>query len=296
MTNDERMTNPKPPMSKEALRPSSFGLRYSFIILLLAATCRAEPPGAITVGMPSRINGIVLPGSRLEARPLDNARSPIVLRIANVMRQGGSYKYEIVWYGLEPGTYDLRDYLRRRDGTSTEDLMPLRVKVASLLPAGQMTPNALESSELPWLGGYRLALAVGGVFWTAGLFAILLVGRRKKETGQAGGPRPLTLADRLRPLVLKAQAGTLSRTERADLERILLAYWRGRLGLGDRKPSDTFALLRSHPEAGPLLDRLEAWLHRPGAAGDVDVASLLRPYETLPADAAGPVAAKEVPA
>jgi hypothetical protein len=55
--------------------------------------------------------------------------------------------------------------------------------------------------------------------------------------------------------------------------------------------------LRQHAEAGPLLQSLEDWLHRPEPAADVDIAALLVPYRDMPAhelDAqigAGPAAA-----
>ena len=45
------------------------------------------------------------------------------------------------------------------------------------------------------------------------------------------------------------------------------------------------AVLREHDEAGGLLKQLEIWLHRPGNAGEVDLAALLKPYQDLPADA-----------
>jgi hypothetical protein len=35
------------------------------------------------------------------------------------------------------------------------------------------------------------------------------------------------------------------------------------------------------------LDQLEKWLHRPNTNEPVDVAALLKPYQNLPADAAG---------
>ena len=53
----------------------------------------------------------------------------------------------------------------------------------------------------------------------------------------------------------------------AELERTLLVYWERRLNLRDRKPAEAIAELRRHPEAGPLFQQLEAWLHRPGSAG-----------------------------
>jgi hypothetical protein len=79
--------------------------------------------------------------------------------------------------------------------------------------------------------------------------------------------------------------GELGRAERAQLELSLVAYWRRRLGLDDRRPEQVITLLREHEQAGPLLRGLEDWLHRPEPPEDVDVAALLAPYRDLPADA-----------
>jgi hypothetical protein len=79
-------------------------------------------------------------------------------------------------------------------------------------------------------------------------------------------------------------AGRLAPAQLAELERSLLAYWEWRLNLRDIKPAEAIAKLRGHPDAGPLLQRLEEWLHRPGTADDVDVATLLKPYKDIPAD------------
>jgi hypothetical protein len=98
--------------------------------------------------------------------------------------------------------------------------------------------------------------------------------------------RPVSLADRLRPLVEGAIAGKLTQPELAGLERTLLAFWRKRLNLEAAEPAEAMTRLRKHADAGPLLAQLEAWLHRPGPHEPVDVAALLRPYRDLPPDAA----------
>jgi hypothetical protein len=260
--------------------------------LLCAAAARAEDQRATTVGMPARIDGLVLPGSELEPRPLENPRAPVVLRIVHTYPHGTAFRYDLVYYGLDPGSFDLKDYLRRKDGSTTADLPAVRVTVEPLLPPGQVTPHELEVRGSPWLGGYRAMLIAGGVLWTMGLLAIVFVRRRKKVELGAAAPA-VTLADRLRPLVELAMAGTLTQSERADLERMLLEYWRRRLQLGDEKPAEAFARLRQHAEAGPLLAQLEAWLHRPGPNEPGDVSALLRPYQHLPADAVEEVAGKE---
>jgi hypothetical protein len=128
-------------------------------------------------------------------------------------------------------------------------------------------------------------LIVGGVSWLLGLLAILWFGRRRKAATAAADAKPLTVADRLRPLVEAAIAGKLTHKQRAELERTLLAFWRRRLGLEKQKPAEAMALLRAHPEAGQLLEQLEIWLHRPGTAEAVNVTALLRPYQHIPQEA-----------
>jgi hypothetical protein len=238
-----------------------------------------------TVGMPKRIDQLVLPGTELEVRPIDDRRAPIVVRIVNTYPHGSAFRYDIVYYGLEPGPFDLKDWLRRKDGSSTGDLPPVPVVIEPLLPPGQLEPHRLALGTSPWLGGYRLLMIIGGLAWLGGLAAIMLAGRRKRAHSAAAAGRVVTLADRLRPLVDSAVAGKLSPGQHAELERLLIGYWRRRLNLEQAAPAKLIALLRDHSEAGPLLRRLEDWLHRPaGTAGPVDVAALLKPYQTIAAD------------
>src|SRR5262249_17216196 len=82
-----------------------------------------------------------------------------------------------------------------------------------------------------------------------------------------------------------AIAGKLSRAELASLERALLAFWRRCLDLEHADPPLAMEMLRAHAEAGPLLEQLEIWLHRPDSAGKVDPVALLKPYQHIPAEA-----------
>jgi hypothetical protein len=237
--------------------------------------------------MPGRIEQLVLPGTELEAVPNDDRRVPVVLRVARVFPHGSAFRYDLEYQGLEPGTFDLKAYLRRKDGSSTADLPSMPIVVRALLPPGQVTPNPLVIHEAPSLGGYRTLRIAAAVAWGLGLAAIIYYGflRRKKLVAGPGVAQPLSLADRLRPLVEGALAGQLSQPQLARLERTLLAFWRRRLGLEKADPAEAITALRSHPEAGPLLEQLEVWLHRPGSRDSVDPARLLAPYQHLPPDA-----------
>lgn len=251
------------------------------------ASAQAVDQRAVSVGMRGRIEQLVLPGTELRARPLDDPTVPVVLRVLDTWPHGRMFRYDLEYVGLEPGTYDLTDYLERLDGSSTDDLPEVRVEVAAVLPGGLVHPNPLQPGPSPGFGGYGTLLVVAGVAWVLGLLAILFVGQRRRAAADAGEvARPVTLADRLRPRVEAAMAGELDDAGKAELERLLLTHWRTRLGLGDHKVSDAMAEMRRHPDAGALLRALEEWLHRPGTAERVDVAELLRPYRDVPAEGA----------
>jgi hypothetical protein len=238
------------------------------------------------VGMTGRIEQLVLPGSELEAVPAEERKTPIVLRVAAVFPHGSAYRYDLEYYGLEVGTFDLKEYLRRKDGSSKADLPAITVKVQPLLPPGQVTPNPLEIHKAPSLGGYRTLQIVAGTAWAVGFLAIIYIGfLRRKRRDPSVRAKPRSLADRLRPLVEGAIAGQLSQPELANLERTLLAFWRQRLDLNRADPAEAIERLRCHPEAGPLLEQLEIWLHRPGPNVRVDPVHLLQPYQSLPPDA-----------
>jgi hypothetical protein len=237
-----------------------------------------------SVGMPGILRELVLPGSELEAKRITDRKTPIILRIVRVSPHGTAFRYDLEYVGLEPGTFDLKEYLQRKDRSSTADLPPVRVTITSVLPREQVLPNELEPAAPPRLGGYWLLLTIGAIVWILGLLAILFVGRKRRQTAAVAG-RPKTLAEHLRPLVEEAVAGRSDPTRLADLERALITYWTKRLGLYEKKPVDALPVLRQHAEAGPLLRQLEVWLHQRQRPETIDVAALLAPYRNLPADA-----------
>jgi len=241
-----------------------------------------DPTRTAHVGRTARIEQLVLPGSELEVKPQEDPRAPLVLRVVGTFRHGSDHRYDFEYYGLAPGEYNLADYLRRKDRSSADDLPAIAVTIRPVLPPGQIEPNRPTTLPSPALGGYRLAMAAFVAVWVLGLLAILFARRRKKAVNESGPP-VVTLAERLHALVNDAVAGRLSQSGQAELERLLLAYWRRRLALEDLAPASAIATLRRHPEAGELLRQLESWLHRPGRIEDVDVQALLQPYRDLEA-------------
>lgn len=235
-------------------------------------------PAIPTVGMEGRLEA-TLPGTLLEARPVDE-KSLIVLRVADTRPHGTLTWYDLRYFGLEPGKYDLRDYLRRQDGSPLGDLPQLRVEIAGLLPIIH-TGELIEPPRgvLGLFGGYLPTLAAAAGLWVLGALVLWLTGRRRKTAVVVPAAQPApTLAERMRPLVAAAAAGQISADGKAQLERLLLSHWRERLQFGEMNQAEAIAALRRHPEAGALLAALEDWLHRPPGVARVDVGALLAPY------------------
>jgi hypothetical protein len=217
------------------------------------------------VGRPVPIDGLVLPGSRLEPAADPGRTAPVSVRVVAVAPHGDLFRYDLEATGWEGGDHDLRAVLVRADGTTTDDLPPLLLRTTSSLPAGspRVSVPALEPPRQ--LGGYGQTLFLLGLLWLVGL-ALLLRLRRRATTPTHSGTAPLTPADELAALVAKAGAGSLDRGEEAAVERLVYEAWRKRLGLEQTDPRKLVAALRDEPAAAAALERLEGWLHAPGGA------------------------------
>lgn len=237
----------------------------------------SEPP---TVGLPQSMD-IWLPGPELFAVAVDDRRSPVVVRIDQTTPERNGYRYLLLYTGLEPGKYDLRDSLRKADGSKPRDVPPIPIEIRAIHPTGDIRLNAIADGPSARLGGYRVAVVVAGVLWLVCLVGLIAV-RRRRAKPVAPPPAPETLVDRLRSLLTAAIAGTATLAEQAELERALLVYWVRRLGLRDQDPANLYATLRTHPEAGPFVGQLEAWLHAPHQQAEVvDLPKLLESFRTL---------------
>lgn len=265
----------------------------SVVLLVLAALLGLPSAGSAqtkvnvgresTVGMRSLLEEVVIMGSELETAET-TFESPVVVRIIATRAHGSGFRYDIEWTGLEAGSFDLRDYLRRKDGSELGDVPDLTVEVAAVLPAGETEPSEPDPVRPADTGGYSTQMIVFGVLWVVGLLAILFVGRKRKAAVVAAEAPP-TFADRLRPFVEAAANGKASPAEQAELERLLVAFWRERLDLEGEKADRAIRKIREHDQGGPLLRELEAWLHMPEPPQAVDVQKLLAPYRQVDAAA-----------
>lgn len=268
------------------------GKLFAPILVLLLAWSRpavsAEQDPQPFVGLEGRAT-VALPRPDYQPRPVDD-RTDLILRIENVKPAGtNAWTYDLFFVGLEPRTYALACYLVHPDGTPADELTGVTVRVTSLLPQdhdGALVPTTQRA--LPWMGGYRLGLALLGAVWIGGLAYFVLANRKKKVPPPPPPIPPPSLAERLRPLVEAAASGRLDANGQAALERMLMAFWRDRLNLPATLPMPAqLARLKADPEAGALLRSLEEWLHSPRGATPDDVRRVLAPYASIPAPESG---------
>jgi hypothetical protein len=229
------------------------------LMLTLSTSLSAEIPTA-TVGARGSVKDVIIPGSELIAKPLEGDPAMIV-QVVNAIPHGDSFRYELMFSGLEPGDYDLTEWL----------------------PPGQVVPNELESGWIPQLGGYRNVVAAAVTAWTVVLL-LLIFGWRKKPADTADNTvKPRSLADLLNERLQAGFDNEVQPQQYAELERMLFAFWRRKLSLETLTPEAALTKIKQDKDAGPLMIQLEQWLHRPDSSKDVDLAALLEPYRNLKA-------------
>ncbi len=262
------------------------------LLCAVAMPAQARNERSAAVGMRAYIEQLVLPGSELVVGE-GKREDPVAVRIVKTWPHGTTFRYDIEWTGLEPGKHDLRTWLVRKDGSSRDDLPAIEVEATPTLAPAVREPAEPPPEAPPRLGGYTILGTLAGIVWVAGLLAILFVGRKRKARAAAPVAAP-TLADRLRPLVERVASGAADTGAKAELERMLVSFWRLRLGLRDQKAAAALATIREHPDAGALLRQIELWLHAPTPPADLDLGKLLEPYRTVTADSLQPIASPEV--
>ncbi|AWM38087.1 hypothetical protein C1280_14535 [Gemmata obscuriglobus] len=234
------------------------------------------------MGLPQALD-VWLPGAELFAAKVDDRRTPVIVRIDRATPERDGFRYALVYTGFEAGRFDLRTALRRADGAPLpQTVPPVPVEIRGLRPPGDIRLNGVGDSPEPRLGGYRLALGTVGALWLVGLIGLVTVRRRGPQVlAQPAPDTEATIEDRLRTLLTSAARGTANPADHAELERTVLVYWVRRLGLRTQDPAVLCATLRGHPEAGPMVTRLEAWLHAPPSDAPVNVSELLTVFRPL---------------
>lgn len=252
-------------------------MRFLLLLLVLLLPLNAAEVPTARVGQPLVISEIYIAGAQIEPAPRRDREPPLVVRVLDVRAAAEGFRYDFEVQGLDPGSYDLADFLEADEGVELPEIL---LEITTALPEGPPRPHPLGATELPKYGGYRTFLIAAGVVWLVGLLALLLWRRKKAGASEAEAPPP-SLAERLQPLVAAAAKGDLDDEARARLDLLVIGHWRERLPeIAGLPPAEALVRLRRHPEASPLLLALERWIHAPQGGPPADLDALLAPYRS----------------
>jgi hypothetical protein len=239
---------------------------WVLLTLLGAWTHGAEP---VLVGRAAEMHEVLLPGAELRARKSQGLNEPLVLRIVATYPHGtAGYRYDLQYMPMVAGKHDLTQFLETADGQPAKGLPPLVIEATAALPPGP--PGALiEPPELkvPWVGWYRLTLWCGGILWVgAGAWGVWFFRQQKIIAQRAAQAPALPLVDQVRARLEAAIAQPLGTQEKAELERLLLALGREKLGLAQATDPAVWMALRESPKTALWMRLLESWLYHPGSS------------------------------
>jgi hypothetical protein len=236
------------------------------VMLLLTGVHGADP---VLVGRGVDLLDVLLSGGELHVRKSRGLADPLVLRITGTYQHGtAGFRYDFHCVPMIAGKHDLTQFLETAEGQPAKGLPPLIVEATGVLPAGP--PGILEERPVakpPRAGGYERLIPYGIALWVIGGAGAIWYYRRQKITRQLAASRPpLTLAQKLRPLLERAITEPLGTPEKAELERLMLAHGRSQLGLEHAADPAVWQALRNNPETASWLQTLESWLHRPASS------------------------------
>lgn len=211
---------------------------------------------------------ITIEGGELKPRDLSmgkpTATRPIWLVACD--REGGEgnrTNWIIRYAAWKPGDYDLRNLFAWSDGFNRERVRPMIVTVADPLTTddqGKLEPIPFGATSGPG-DFFAIPMWIPAVVWMVGFIGLAWFAWLRPDH-QIGAVSPLL--DPMRRGILEGlQAGSrspLTPQTRAEMQRQFLA-----LLLRDfQAPPGTLAEMlqwtESHPQAGPLLEKFDAWI------------------------------------
>lgn len=253
---------------------------FLFAFLLASLSARAADTTKAPLGFPTKVTDLYIPGSKVEVIPRTNNESSLVIRILETKPAADGFRYDLEVYALDPGTHRLADFLRYAESQEALTDFDALFEATTVHPLDSLpSPSDPASAPPDKLGGYQTLLIVFGVLWLI-VFLFIIFYRKKEPVSSSSQSRVLTPLERIQSLVTKAAEGELSDPDRAQLERLLLGHWKQKLPqLACQSPAEALVALRAHPEASPLVLKLEEWLHSPQPDFSEDeLAPLLEPY------------------
>lgn len=210
------------------------------------------------------------------------------VRIADIKEMEGRRVYDVRYIVNRAGTFDLKDYLVAENGSELTNLPTFKFTGDAKLSKNLDTRIQETEAVLIDVGGrYYEILALLTVLWVVWLLLLIFYKRPRKAVAADEGPAGPTAEELLALFRAQVEAGTLSTTDKARMEMLLLRRWRDELALSALPMDDVLRAIGRDARMGAALRKLQQWLHQPvSSVKNAEIAALLV--------AAPPTASREV--
>jgi hypothetical protein len=188
----------------------------------------------------------------------------LVIRVLEVKSASEGFRYDMEVYGLDAGTYSLGKYLRFTNSQQAVTELETTLEITTQHPSDVLPkPQPLEHTTPEELSNYRSLIWVFCLVWVLVLVCILLY-RKPAAKNLEQEVKVESTHEKLQKLVLVTAHGELDVTQKSTLERLIIGHWKKQVpGLAALPTSEAITKLRTHPEASPLVLKIEHWLHAP---------------------------------
>jgi hypothetical protein len=202
------------------------------------------------------------------------------VRMAEVIERDGKRIYDVRYIVNRGGTFDLKDYLTAEDGSALDGLPTFQFTGDPKLSKNLDTRiQETEDIRVDVGGRYYETLAGLIVLWLVWLLLLIFWKRPQPPKEPEGPPPGPTLAEMLRDLLARLEAGTLDAEGKAKLEMVLLRCWRNDLVPRDATMIESVEAISRHEKTGALFRKLQHWLHHPASAVPrEEIAAIIVPH------------------
>ncbi|PQJ28237.1 hypothetical protein [Rubritalea profundi] len=216
------------------------------------------------MGLPTRFTDIYIAGEKVEPIPRTDSSSSLVIRVLEIKPASEGYRYDMEVYGLDAGVHSLARFLRFTESQLPVTELETTLEITTQHPIDTLPkPQSLEYSTPGNLSNYRSTIWVAALLWVIVLVCIIVY-RKPKPKNLGEEVRVETTHEKLQKLVLATAHGELDLTQKSTLERLIIGHWKKQVpGLDVLPTAEAISQLRTHPEASPLVLKIEHWLHAP---------------------------------
>lgn len=188
---------------------------------------------------------------------------PVNVRIAEVIENNGIRTYDIRYMLNTGGEFNIIDYLSAKDGSPTDRLPAFTVRgIESSAQKMDQRIETIEESKIEIWHYYYETMAAVIALWIGWLLLLIFWRRKKPAANFNTAPAP-SFHQLMNSFLEKIEGNTMDDTAKAQMEMLLIQWWRDQSGYSNLEMHEVMRRLRMDQETSSALIKLQEWLHNP---------------------------------